>query len=64
MLREYDLKFVDSAVFVFSIELIRENATGAYADFKEEYADYYCGLDTSTMGSDYTIFSVIKHDKK
>ncbi len=64
VLREYDLKFVDSAVSVFSIELIRENATGAYEDFKEEYADYYCGLDTSTMGSDYTVFSVIKHDLK
>jgi len=64
VLREYDLKFVDSAVSVFNIELIRENATGAYEDFKEPYVDYYCGLDTSTMGSDYTVFSVIKHDRK
>ena len=64
VLREYDLKFVDSAVSVFNIELIRENATGAYEDFKEPYEDYYCGLDTSTMGSDYTVFSVIKHDRK
>jgi hypothetical protein len=64
LLREYDLKFVDSAVSVFNIELIRENATGAYEDFKEPYVDYYCGLDTSTMGSDYTVFSVIKHDRK
>jgi hypothetical protein len=64
VLREYDLKFVDSAVSVFNIELIRENATGAYEDFKEPYEEYYCGLDTSTMGSDYTVFSVIKHDRK
>ena len=64
VLREYDLKFVDSAVSVFNIELIRENAKGAYEEFKEPYEDYYCGLDTSTMGSDYTVFSVIKHDRK
>jgi hypothetical protein len=62
VLREYDLKFVDSAVSVFSIELIRVNATGFYEDFKDKKADYYCGLDTSTMGSDYTVFTVVRHD--
>jgi hypothetical protein len=62
VLREYDLKFVDSAVSVFNIELIRENAIGAYEDVKEPYIEYYCGLDTSTMGSDYTVFSVVKYD--
>ena len=62
VLREYDLKFVDSAVSVFNIELIRENSIGAYEDFKEPYIEYYCGLDTSTMGSDYTVFSVIKYN--
>ena len=62
VLREYDLKFVDSAVSVFNIELIRENSVGSYENFRDDRADYYCGLDTSTMGSDYTVFSVIKHD--
>ena len=62
ILREYDLQFIDSAVSVFNIELIRENATGEYEDVREPRADYYCGLDTSTMGSDYTVFTVIKHD--
>jgi hypothetical protein len=64
VMREYDLKFVDSAVSVFAIDLIRENSTGNYEQTRDDNADYYCGLDTSTMGSDYTVFSVIKHDLK
>jgi hypothetical protein len=64
VLREYDLKFVDSAVSVFNIELIRENSIGSYENIKEPKVDYYCGLDTSTMGSDYTVFSVVKHNIK
>lgn len=64
VLREYDLKFVDSAVSVFAIDLIRENSTGNYETTRDDKAEYYCGLDTSTMGSDYTVFSVIKHDLK
>jgi len=62
ILREYDLQFIDSAISVFSIELIRANSIGKYEDFKDHECDYYCGLDTSTMGSDYTVFSVIRHD--
>ena len=61
VLREYDLKFVDSAVSVFSIELIRENSTGKYESERDDICEYYCGLDTSTMGSDYTVFSIVKH---
>jgi|SRR6476469_673608 len=64
VLREYDLKFVDSAVSVFSIDLIRENSTGNYENTRDDKVEYYCGLDTSTMGSDYTVFSVVKHDLK
>lgn len=64
VMREYDLKFVDSAVSVFAIDLIRENSTGNYENTRDDKAEYYCGLDTSTMGSDYTVFSVIKHDLK
>lgn len=64
VLREYDLKFVDSAVSVFAIDLIRENSTGNYENTRDDNAEYYCGLDTSTMGSDYTVFSVIKHNLK
>lgn len=64
VLREYDLKFVDSAVSVFAIDLIRENSTGNYENTRDDNADYYCGLDTSTMGSDYTVFSIIKHNLK
>jgi hypothetical protein len=64
VLREYDLKFIDSAVSVFSIELIRENSTGKYESEMDDKCEYYCGLDTSTMGSDYTVFSVIKYHPK
>jgi hypothetical protein len=57
--REYNLRFVDSAVSVFLPELIRENAVGTWEEPQED-AVYYCGLDCSTMGKDYTVFTVLK----
>ena len=59
--REYNLKFLDSAVAVFSFDLINKNAVGEYEDFYDETADYYAGLDTSTVGSDYTCFPILKY---
>jgi hypothetical protein len=58
--REYDLRFIDSAVSVFSADIVRQNAIGEYEDYDKD-ADYYCGLDTSTFGSDYTVFIVLKY---
>jgi phage terminase large subunit-like protein len=62
--REYNLRFIDSAVSVFNPELVRINASGKYEDVIEdviEDVEYYCGLDTSTFGNDYTVFTVIKY---
>jgi hypothetical protein len=61
VLREYDLKFIDSAVSVFTPILIRKNAIGNYESVRDEDSDYYCGLDTSTTGGDYTVFVVLKY---
>lgn len=58
--REYNLRFVDSAVSIFTPELIRRNSVGTYENFRDMNSIYYCGLDTSTFGSDYTVFVTIK----
>ncbi|NJM22786.1 MAG: Terminase-like family protein [Richelia sp. SM1_7_0] len=60
VLREYDLRFVDSAVAIFNSELIRKNATGNYENIRDNDADYYAGLDTSTTGNDYTSLTILK----
>jgi len=59
--REYNLRFVDSAVAVFNSELVRKNAIGFYESSVDEDAQYFCGLDTSTYGNDYTAFVVLKY---
>lgn len=59
--REYNLRFVDSAVAIFNSELIRKNTTGNYEIIRDNDADYYAGLDTSTTGNDYTSLTIIKH---
>jgi hypothetical protein len=61
--REYNLKFVDTAVAIFNPELVRRCAVGEYELTRDEDADYYCGLDTSTTGNDYTVFNILKHKK-
>ncbi|MEM6402617.1 MAG: terminase family protein [Cyanobacteria bacterium P01_D01_bin.116] len=58
--REYNLRFIDSAVAVFSSDLVRKNAVGEKENYYDENADYYLGLDTATTGNDYTVLSVIK----
>jgi phage terminase large subunit-like protein len=58
--QEYDLNFEESAENVFTAELVRLNATGRYETEYDESADYYCGLDCSTFGTDYTVFTILK----
>lgn len=58
--REYNLSFSDSSVAVFSSDLIRLNATGAYLNEPNKNSEYYCGLDTSSTGNDYTVFTVFE----
>ncbi|MBD2342208.1 Terminase-like family protein [Calothrix sp. FACHB-156] len=61
--REYDLRFVDSAVAVFNSELIRKNAIGQPEIIRNKDAEYYLGIDTSTFGNDYTVCVVLKFFK-
>ncbi|WP_166482706.1 terminase family protein [Scytonema sp. UIC 10036] len=61
--REYDLRFIDSAVAVFSSEIIRLNAVGAYEETIDKDSIYYAGLDTSTIGNDYCVLSILKERK-
>lgn len=59
--REYDLRFIDSAVAVFTSELIRKNAIGEYEEIFDKDAEYYAGLDTSTTGGDYCTLPILKY---
>lgn len=59
-LREYDLKFIDSAVSVFNADLIRSCAIGELESSQETGAKYYVGVDSATTGSDYFCAVVIK----
>ncbi|NEQ19570.1 MAG: Terminase-like family protein [Microcoleus sp. SIO2G3] len=58
--REYDLRFIDSAVGVFDSGLIRVNAIGEYEISVDKDAIYYAGLDTATTGNDYCTMPVLK----
>ena len=64
VLREYDLRFVDSAVAVFSSEIVRANAIGNTEEYRDDKAIYYLGLDTSTTGNDYCVCIVLKEKDK
>lgn len=59
--REYNLRFVDSAVAVFDSALIRKNAIGENELEIDKDAEYYCGLDTATTGNDFCTFPVLKY---
>ena len=58
--QEYDLSFSDSESIVFSSELISKAAIGSYDDPNFEDGYYYAGLDTSTVGDNYTVFTLVK----
>jgi len=61
VLREYDLRFLDSAIAVFNSALIRLNAIGEYENTIDYDAEYYAGLDTATTGNDYCTMPILKH---
>jgi len=61
VLREYDLRFIDSAIAVFNSALIRLNAIGEYENTIDYDAEYYAGLDTATTGNDYCTMPILKH---
>lgn len=59
--REYNLRFIDSAVAVFDSALIRKNAVGESELEIDKDAEYYAGLDTATTGNDYCTFPILKY---
>ena len=61
VLREYDLRFVDSAVAVFTSDLVRANAVGEYEETRDKDAVYYAGLDTATTGNDFCTLPIVKY---
>lgn len=58
--REYNLRFVDSAVSVFTSDLVRANSIGIYETIIDKDANYYAGLDTATTGNDYCTMPILK----
>lgn len=61
--QEYNLSFTEAQTAVFSAELVRQGAVGSFEVFRDEEAEYFIGLDTSTTGSDYTVAIVLKCKK-
>lgn len=57
--QEYNLSFVDAESLVFSSELVRQNALGQWQSF-EDGAIYYFGIDTSLLGNDYTVCTILQ----
>ncbi len=57
--QEYNLSFTEGEQLVFNPQLVRERADAVWAD-PEPGGIYYCGMDSSLMGSDYTVFTVLK----
>ncbi len=57
--QEYNLSFVDSDSLVFSSEIIRQNGIGEWKDH-QEYGIYYFGIDTSLLGNDYTVCTILQ----
>ena len=60
ILREYDLRFVDSTVSVFSADLVGLNAVGAYENKRDESASYFIGIDPNFGGDDFCTAPVLK----
>ncbi|MGL4883253.1 MAG: hypothetical protein ACRC8K_19660 [Waterburya sp.] len=57
--QEYNLSFVDSQSLVFSSEIIRQSATGEWKN-PQEQGIYYFGIDTSLLGNDYTVCTILQ----
>jgi phage FluMu gp28-like protein len=59
--QEYNLSFTDSDTLVFSSDIIRKNAIASWEDYQPR-AIYYMGIDTSLLGQDYTVVTVLKEN--
>ncbi len=60
--QEFNLSFLHSESIIFSSALIRESATGEIEKIPDYGCFYYAGLDTSTIGKDYCVFTILKLD--
>lgn len=59
--QEYNLSFNESEVIVFSNEIVRLNAIGNY-EKPVIGKRFYIGIDTSTVGDDYTVCMVLSEE--
>ena len=57
--QEYNLSFTDSDTLVFSSEIIRKNAFASWEDYQPG-SIYYLGIDTSLLGNDFTVVTILK----
>jgi hypothetical protein len=62
ILREYDLRFIDSAVSVFSADLVSLNAVGTYEQDRNNSASYFIGIDPNFGGNDFCCAPVLRWD--
>ncbi len=62
VLREYDLRFVDSAVSIFDANLVALNAIGSYEQDRDNSACYFIGVDPNFGGNDFCTAPVLKWD--
>jgi phage FluMu gp28-like protein len=58
--QEYNLSFYHSEVIVFASSLVKENAIAEWESEPDENASYYMGIDTSLLGNDYTVCTILK----
>ncbi len=61
--QEYNLSFSHSEAIVFPSELIAAAAIGFYSEPNFDNGYYFAGLDTSTVGDNYTVFSIVKRNR-
>jgi phage terminase large subunit-like protein len=60
--QEYNLSFNESEVIVFANETVRLNTVGNY-EKPVKGKRYYAGIDTSTVGDDYTVCIVLSEER-
>ena len=58
--QEYNLNFAQSETSIFSADIIKNCAIGSFENNYDKDAEYYIGLDTSTVGEDYSVATVLK----
>lgn len=60
--QEYDLSFIADDMTVFPAQAVKDCARGSWEGADPE-GSYYLGVDTSTVGGDYTVAMVGRYEK-